>query len=72
MHRLAHLIVSTKGERQVAYAATGLREGQILLDPLNGPDEVDAVCLVLLNARSHGENIDIEDNVLRREPDICQ
>ena len=44
----------------------------MLLDPGNGTDEVDGVGLMFAQARTDGEDIDVEDDVLRREADACQ
>ena len=69
VHSLAHAVVAAETEGEVAHAAAGLGRRQMLLDPLHGADEVDGVSLVLAQSRTHGENIYIEDDVLRREPD---
>ena len=72
VHGLAYLIITAEGERQVADAAAGLRQGQILLDPLDGTDEIDGVGLMLLEARADGEDVYVEDDVLWRETDGSQ
>ena len=69
VHGLADLVVATEGKRQVAHAAAGLGQGQVLLDPGHGADEVDGVGLVLLQACAHGEDVHVEDDVLRWEAD---
>ena len=72
MHGLAYLIITAEGEGQVTDAAAGLRQGQVVLDPLDGTDEVDGVGLMLLEARADREDVHVEDDVLRRETDGSQ
>ena len=47
-----------------------LAAGQRCLDPARGLDEVDGVVVVLLDAGGHGQDVGIEDDVLRREADL--
>jgi len=41
-----------------------------LLDPLRGLDEVDGVVVVLVDPRGDGEDVGVEDDVLRRESNL--
>ena len=69
MHRLAHRLIAAEGEGQIGDAARDMRMRQIALDGARRLDEIDAVVFVFLNTCRHGENIGIEDNILRREAD---
>ncbi|MPM40213.1 hypothetical protein SDC9_86853 [bioreactor metagenome] len=64
---LAHGVVAAEGEAHVGDAARDLGTGQVLLDPACGLDEIDAVVVVLFDARSHGKNVGIEDDVFGRK-----
>ncbi len=73
MHGLAHALVAAEGERQIGNAARHMHEGQVRLDPARRLDEVDAVIIVLMEARGDGEDIRIEYDILGREADLgCQ
>ena len=72
VHRFPYLIITTESEGEVAHTATCLCEGQVLLDPFYGADEIDGIGLMLFNARSDRKNIDVEDDVLWRETDGSQ
>ena len=67
---LAHGVVAAERERHVRDAAGHVDAGQVLLDPPGGLDEVDAVVLVLLDARGDREHVGVEDDVLGREADL--
>ena len=71
MHGLAHNIIASEGEREVGDASAGLGQGQVLLNPRYGPNEVDGVGGMFLDARCHGEHIDIENDVLGRKT-VCR
>ena len=43
---------------------------QVRLDPARGFDEIDAIAVVLFHAGGDGEDVGIEDDVLRREADL--
>ncbi len=70
VHRPAHRVVAAEGERDVAHAAGDLHAGEELLDLPRGLDEVHRVAVVLLDARADGEDVRIEDDVLRRHADL--
>ena len=70
MHRLAHRIVAAEGKRDVAHAARNLHQRHRRLDLPGGFDEVERVAIVLLDAGGNGEDIGIEDDVLRRKTDL--
>ena len=72
MHGLAHLVVTAETERQVADTATGLRLWQVLLNPAHGTNKVNAVCLMLFQTGSYGEDVHVEDNVLWWETNARQ
>ena len=72
MHCAAHRVVAAEGEGKVGDTAGGIGSGQVLLDPPDGFDEVDAVAVVLGNARADGEDIDIENDVLGGYADAGQ
>ncbi|MNU89870.1 hypothetical protein D3C71_797220 [compost metagenome] len=68
--RLAHGLVATERERYVRYAAGYMAVRQRLLDDAGGFDEVDRVVVMLFNAGGDGEDVRVEDDVLRREADV--
>ena len=70
VHRLAHGVVAAKAEGDVADAAADFGERQVLLDPARRADEIHGVVVVLLDARGDGEDVRVEDDVLRREADL--
>ncbi len=69
VHGLAHLVVAAEGKRQVAHAAAGLGLGQVLLDPTHGTYEVHGIVAMLVDARAHGEDVHVEDDVAGTEAD---
>ena len=52
--------------------AADLRERQVLLDPLRGVDEIHGVVVVLLHAGADGQDVRVENDVLRREADLLR
>ena len=73
MHRLADGVVPSECERQVRNTAGSICSRQVLLYPSDGFDEVNAVFGVLLDTCSYGKDIDIENNVMRRDVQLdCQ
>ncbi len=70
MHRLAHDVVAAKRERNIADAAADLGQRQVLLDPPCRIDKIDRVVVVLFESGRDRENIRIENNILRRHPDL--
>ena len=69
MHGLAHLLVAAKREREVGDAAGDMGAGEIFPDPPRRLDIGDAVAIVLLDAGGDGEDVGIEDDVVRRKAD---
>src|SRR3546814_978956 len=67
MHRPAHRLVAAKRKAQVRYAAGDMRMRAADADFLARLDEIDAVIIVLFDARRDGEDIGIEDDVFGRE-----
>ena len=72
MDRLAHGVVAAEGERHIGYAAGNQRVGQGALDFARRLDEVHGVVVVLLDTGGDGEDIRIENNILRREADLLR
>ena len=70
VHGLAHRLIATERERQVGHPARNMSMRQVGSDPAGGIDEIIAIVVVLFNARGHGKNIGIKDNVFRREADF--
>src|SRR5690606_26313162 len=70
VHGLPHGIVPAKGEAQIAHTAAHLRQRQVLLDPAGGLDEIDRIRVVLRDAGRHGEDVRVEDDILRRKADV--
>src|SRR5581483_6771122 len=68
MHRLAHGVVSAERKRDIRHAAAHARMWQVLLDPFRRTEEIDRVVHVLLEPRRDGEDVRIENDVLRRNP----
>ena len=68
VHRLPHRVVTSEGKREVAHAAARLRQRQVFFNPGYRPYEVDAVGSMLLDARTHRQDVHVEDDVLRRKP----
>ena len=70
VHGLAHGVVAAEGEADVAEAAADEHAGQLGLDAPGGLEVGQGVLVVLLNARADGEDVGVEDDVLRREADL--
>ena len=66
VHRFAHGVVAAKRKRNVAEAAAGARAGQIRLDPAHRFDEIDRVIAMLFETGRDGEDVRIENDVVRR------
>ena len=69
VHGPAHRFVAAEAERQVGNAARDMGVRATLADLGASLDEIDAVIVMLLDARRHGEDVGIEDDILRRESD---
>ena len=67
MDRFAHLVVAAEGKRNVADAAGGVAAGKLGRYPAHRVDEVAAVCIVGVDAGGDGEDVGVEDDVLRRQ-----
>ena len=72
VHRAPDGVVAPESERQVGDAAGGMDPGKILFDPADCLDEIDPVAVVLGDARSDGQYIDIQDDILRRNADASE
>ncbi len=69
MHGLAHHVVAAERERHVADAAADQRVRARLADQPGGLDEVERVAVVALDAGRDREDVRVENDVFRREPD---
>ena len=69
VHRLAYRLIAAEREGEIRHAARDVSMRQVLSDPARRFDEGDAVAVVLLHSGRRGENIRIENDVLRREAD---
>ena len=67
VHRFAHGVVSAKRKGNIAYAATHVRSGKILLYPTRCLDEVDRVIAMLVEPGRDGKNVGVKDNITGRE-----
>ena len=67
VHRLADGVIATEGEGDVAHPPRHLHQRHRLLDQPRGLDEVDGVAVVFLDTGGDGEDVGVEDDVLRRE-----
>ena len=70
VHRLAHGIVAAERKRNVADAAADFAQRQVCLDPPRRFDEINGVIVVFFDPRGDRQNVRIENDVLRREPDL--
>ncbi len=71
VHRLAHEVVAAEREAEVRDAARGVYAGTALLDSRQALDERARVVVVLLDAGRDRKHVRVEDDVLRREPDLA-
>mmetsp|Transcript_4876 Transcript_4876/g.16886 ORF Transcript_4876/g.16886 Transcript_4876/m.16886 type:complete len:474 (+) Transcript_4876:1973-3394(+) len=67
VERAAHRLVAAEREGEVGHAARNLGARAHTLDLAGGVDEVDAVVVVLLHTGADGEDVRVEDDVLRVE-----
>jgi hypothetical protein len=72
MNRLAHNVVAAEGKRNVADAARNFAMRQRRFDPARRFDEIDRVIIMLLHARCNGEDVWIENNILRGETNLLR
>ena len=68
VHGPAHRLAGAEREGDVAHAAGDLHVGKELLDLPGGLDEAHGVAVVLLDAGADGQDVGVEDDVLRRHP----
>ena len=69
VHCLAHRVVTTEGEGDIAQSAASLGPRKCRLDLADGLNEVDCVVVVLIDPGCDGEDVRIEDDVLGVESD---
>ena len=65
--RLAHGVVAPEREADIADAAADLHQWQVLFDLSHRLEIGQGVFVVFLNARGHGKDVGVEDDVLRQE-----
>ena len=65
MHRLPDRVVAPEGEGNIADSPARFAARQGLFDFTDGLDELHRVPVVLFNARGHGQDVDVEDDILR-------
>ena len=70
VHCFANGVVAAERERNVARRRPKCASRARRFDSWNRLDEVDRVVVVLLNAGGDGQDVRVEDNVLRREADF--
>ncbi len=70
VHRGADRLIAAEGKGEVRHPARDMGMRQVRLDPARRIDEVDGVVGVLPDPGGDGEAVGIEDNVLRREPNL--
>ena len=70
MHGLSEVVESSESETEVGETSTDMAAFALLSEDLGGLDEVDGVVVVLRHSCGDGQNVDIEDNVLRWEVDL--
>ena len=72
VNRLAHRVVAAKGKGHIADAAADQRVRQLPLNQAHRLEVGQGVLVMFLNARTHGENIGVENDVLRRKPHLLR
>ena len=72
MHRGAHGLVAPESEREIRNAAGSIGARQVLLDPADGFDEVNPVAVVLSDACAYREDVNVENDLLRRDTGLCE
>src|SRR5436190_23581196 len=65
------MLVAAKRKREVRHAARHVRAGQICPDPARRLDERQTIVVVLFDAGGDGEDVGIEDDVLRWKSDLA-
>ena len=70
VHGLADRLVPTKRKRYVRDAARDVAMGQGGFDLACGVDKIVGIIVMLVDASGDGEYIGVEDNILRRKPNL--
>src|SRR5690606_1848692 len=65
-----HRLVTAEGEGYVGHTTRNLGVGQVVGNELTTVDEIHRVVIVFFNTGGHGEDVWVENNVLRREADF--
>ena len=60
-------LIPTERERNITHATRDFGVWQVFGDVLTAVDEVHSVIVVLFNARGHGKDVRVEDDVFWRE-----
>ena len=67
VHGFAHRVISPERKREIGDSAGSTASRQVGLDPGYCPDKIDGVIIVLFQACSDSQNIDVENDVFRPE-----
>ena len=67
VHCLPDRVISTERERQVAHSSAHPGKGEVCLNIFSGFDVINCIVIVLLDACGDGQDIGIDEDVLRRE-----
>ena len=70
VHGLAHGVVASKREGDVADPPAHLAQRQVSFDPARRLDKIHRVVVVLLHSRGHRQDIGIEDDILWRKTNV--
>src|SRR5215217_877895 len=65
MNSFAYMVISAKGKRNVANAATYFRQGHFLFYFSRGFNKVNSVIVMLFYTCCYGKNVRVKDDVLR-------
>ena len=69
MHGFPNVIISTEREGQVTNTTTYFRARQILFDPLDCPDKIQCIAVVLVHSGCNRQHIRIKDDIIRIKSD---
>ena len=70
MHRLAHGVVASEGERYVGETSASAATRAAFFDFLDGIDEVHSIVIMFLHTSGDCEDIKVEDDILRIHADL--
>ena len=69
MHGFSYVIISTERERQITDTATHFRSWKIVFDPVNRPDKIKGIAVMLFHSGGYRQNIRIKDYIVRIKSD---